>query len=133
MSATSALLRGRVAAERLMLDTCTVKRLSGQVNTPDTGQVVNTYTTVYSGKCKVQQADRSGVARPQSVGEAEVFMSRLQLHLPISATGVTSDDIATITASALDPDLVGKVFHVREPSAKTFLTARRFGIEQVAS
>lgn len=133
MSAITATLRGRAAAEALMLDAVTVTRLASQVTDPETGVVTPTYTTIYTGKCKVQRSQRASRVAPTSVGEAEVFESRLELHLPTSATGVTSDDIATVTASVLDPDLVGMVFHVREPAAKTFTTAHRFGIIQVTS
>lgn len=133
MSATSVTLAGRHAAEALMLDACTVKRLASQVTDPETGVVTPTYTTIYTGKCKVQRTTRASRVAPTSVGEAEVFLARLELHLPVAASHVTSDDIATVTASALDPDLVGMVFHVRELAAKTLQTARRFGIELVTS
>jgi Family of unknown function (DUF6093) len=133
MSAVSALLRGRTAAAALFLDTITVTRLTGVTNVPDAGTVTNVYTTIYSGPGKIQRTPRTSRVQPANVGEAEVFMSRLELHLPIAAVGITADDIATVTASQLDPDLVGKVFHVREIAAKTLQTARRFGIEFVAS
>ena len=133
MSAVTATLRGRLAAEALMLDTVTVTRLASQVTDPDTGVVTPTYSTIYTGKAKIQRLPRASRVTPTSVGEAEVFMSRLELHLPIAAIDVTSDDIATVTASQLDPDLVGMVFHVRELAAKTLQTARRFGVELVTS
>lgn len=133
MSATSAVLRGRTAAERLMLDTIVVTRLASTVTDPESGVVTPTYATVYTGKGKVQRTPQASRVTPTSVGEAEVFMSRLELHLPVAATGVTADDIVTVTASVLDADLVGKVFHVREIAVKTLQTARRFGIEVVAS
>jgi len=131
MSAVSAMLRGRTAAEALMVDTCTVTRPNPNPTTDGTGHVIKTYTAVYTGKCKVQR--QQSVARPQLVAEAEVFISRLELHLPTSVTGVASDDIATITASAHDPDLVGRVFHVRELAHKSFQTARRYQIIEVTS
>jgi Family of unknown function (DUF6093) len=135
MSATSAILRGRTAALALMLDTVTVTRLDPAATTTDgeTGVVTKVYTTVYTGKGKIQRTPRASRVQPASVGEAEIFMSRLELHLPLTATGVTTDDIATVTASPLDPDLVGMVFHIRERAAKTFQTARRFGVELVSS
>jgi Family of unknown function (DUF6093) len=135
MSAVSALLRGRTAAVALMLDTITVTRLDPTATTTDgeTGVVTKVYTTVYTGPGKIQRTPRASRVQPATVGEAEVFMSRLELHLPITAVGITADDIATVTASQLDPDLVGKVFHIRELAVKTLQTARRFGIELVAS
>lgn len=131
MSATTATLRGRLAAEALMVDTCTVRRRTGESTDPDTGVVTPTYSTIYAGKCRIQQ--RAGIARPATVGEAEVFLSRLELHVPTSVTGIASDDIATVGASALDADLVGRVFHVRELAHKTFATARRYSIVEVTS
>jgi hypothetical protein len=135
VSATTALLRGRHAAQALMLDTVVVTRLNAGATTtdPETGQITPTYTTVYTGPGKVQVPLRATIARPATVGEAERFLARLEVHLPVTVTGVTSDDIVTVTASALDPDLVGKVFHVREVSHKSWLTARRFGVEEVTS
>ena len=131
MSAVTATARGRRAAEALMVDAVVVKRKTGESTDADTGVVTRTYSTIYSGKCKIQQ--RAGVARPSSVGEAEVFLSRLEMHVPASVTGIATDDIATITASALDADLVNRVFHVRELAHKSFATARRYSIIEVTS
>jgi hypothetical protein len=137
MSATTALLRGRAAALRLMQDACVITRLVPNVvhtdTDPETGAITPSYTTIYTGQCKVQTADRSSIARPTDVGEAQRYIARLELHLPMTVTGVASDDIATITASVLDPDLPGRVFHLRELSHKSFLTARRFSLIEVTS
>lgn len=131
MSATSATLRGRSAAERLMTDTCTIRRVTGQATDAETGVVTNTYTTVYSGRCKVQQRGASG--GNTDVGQAAIVLVSLELHIPASATGVTTDDIATITASALDADLVGRMFHLTGVAHKSYLTARRFPMVEVTS
>lgn len=133
MSATSITLAGRAAAERLMIDSCTVTRLASRVSDPETGVVTPTYTTIYTGKCKVQRGVHPTNSRPIDVGEAERFANYIELHLPMSVVGVTSDDIATVTASVLDADLVGTVFHLRELAHKTFQTARRFGVQEVTS
>jgi hypothetical protein len=130
VSATSVTLRGRAKAESLMQDACTVKR-SSSTSDPDTGVVTPTYTTVYSGRCKFQEAAASG--SPQDVGQAERMVSQRQLHLPMSVTGPTADDIATCTSSVLDPDLVGKSFTVRAPMGGTFKTARRFPLQELSS
>lgn len=132
MSATTATMRGRRAAEALMIDTCTVTRLTGSSTDPETGVITPTTATIYTGKCKIQQP---GVASggPANLGEATVMVSHPQLHLPIAATGVRSDDVATVTAAALDPDLVGRRYAIRVPAAKTFATARRLDIELVTS
>lgn len=131
MSATTALLRGRAAAEALMVDEVLVERRTGETTDPDTGRITPTWETVYSGKCKVAQAAASG--SPQNVGEATVVASELVLHLPISATGVTTDDRATVTTSTLDPDLAGKKFTIRAPMHKTYATARRLPLQELSS
>lgn len=133
MSATSITLAGRRAAERLMVDTCTVKRLASQVSDPETGVITPTYTTIYTGRCKVQRTSHPTNSRPLNVGEAELFAAYIELHLPTSVLGVDSDDFATIDAAPLDADLVGTVFHLRELAHKTFQTARRFGVQEVTS
>ena len=132
MSAASAMLRGRVAAEALMVDTCTVTRLAGQP-TDGAGHVIKTYTTVYTGKCKIQRQPRPANARTATIGEAEEFLTRLELHVPTTVTAIASDDIVTVTASAYDAALVGRLFHVRALAHKSLTTAHRFGLEEVTS
>jgi hypothetical protein len=131
MSATSAVLAGRRAAERLMRDACTITRAGTPVTNDATGQVTNTPTTVYSGKCRVQQT--VPVSKPGNVGQAAVWLQRLELQVPMTATGIQSDDLVTITASALDADLVGRTFHVRELGHKSHMTSRRVQLEEVTS
>jgi hypothetical protein len=58
---------------------------------------------------------------------------RREVQLPMSATGLREGDRITITASALDPDLVGKVYVIRDVEAKTHLTARRVTVLEVTS
>jgi Family of unknown function (DUF6093) len=129
VSATSVTARGRVAAEANMLDACTVRRVTN-TSDPDTGAATPSYTAVYTGKCKVQQ--RAPAAAPTDVGEAAVFVGQLELHVPTSVTGPQPDDLVTVTACALDPDLVGRTFRLRGPSHKSFLTARRFPMAEVS-
>ena len=46
MSVESALARARQAAERLMVDTCTIRRKTGETTNLTTGVVTPTYTTI---------------------------------------------------------------------------------------
>jgi hypothetical protein len=126
MSATSVLLRGRLAAEALMLDAVTIKRTTSSSTDQDTGVVTPTTSTLYTGKAKVHQAGAS--ASPTVLGEAEVFVAQVEVHVPISVTGIQPDDLVTVTASALDADLVGKTYRVRGIASKSFLTARRLSV-----
>jgi hypothetical protein len=129
MSAYTATLRGRVAAEKLQVDTCTIRRVASVSTDPETGVVTPTYTTVYSGQCRLKLS--VATARPADVGQAQVFMQHPILSLPATTSGVQVDDVVTITASALMPALVGRVFHVRGLAGSSHMTAARFEVMEV--
>jgi hypothetical protein len=131
MSATTATLRGRLAAEALMVDSVTIQRVTGTTTNDTTGVVTPTYSTIYSGKCRVQQT--VPVSKPHEVGQAAVWLQRLELQVPMAVTGIASDDLVTITASLLDADLVGRTFRVRELGHKSHMTARRVQLEEATS
>jgi len=134
MSATSAVQRGRIAAEALMVDTCLITR---DISTPpgntnaDTGVVTPVYSTIYAGKCRLKLP--VAVARPIKVGEAQEFSQHPILSLPATTTGVLVDDILTITASLLMPSLVGRLFHVRAVPGQSHMTAARFEVMELMS
>lgn len=132
MSAASVTTRGRAAAEALMLDACTIARTTGSSTDPDTGVVTPTTSTAYTGKCKVQQS-KVPIGEPKDLGEASILVVHLEVHVPMSATGIQVDDVVTVTASALDPDLIGRRFTVRGVAHKSFLTARRLDVQEVDS
>ena len=131
MSATTAVLAGRRAAEASMVDACTIRRQTGTSTDDTTGVVTPTYSTVYAGKCRVQQ--KAPASKPGDVAQAAVWLQRSELQLPMSAPPARSDDRVDITASALDPNLPGTVYHVRDVGSKTHSTMRRYQIEQVTS
>jgi hypothetical protein len=130
MSATSAVLAGRRAAERNMADACTITRVTGDTTDLQTAAVDKTTATIYSGKCRVQQT--RGISRPTTVAEVYVFQTRYELQLPVATSpDIQINDVVTVTAAALDADLVGRTYWVRELANKTHATARRLGIEEV--
>lgn len=129
MSANTITLRGRGAAEKLMVDACTIKRRSGSTVDPETGIITPTYSTIYTGKCRLKLP--TATARPLVVGEAQEFTQHPTLSLPALTTGVEIDDLVTITASAVMPLLVGRKFHVRAKPGQTHQTAARFEIMEV--
>lgn len=131
MSAASLLARGRAAAEALMVDTCTVKYVSGVVFNGTSGVDEPTYTTRFTSPCKVQE--RGVQSTERDAGGREATLVRTTIHLPISAGAVEVDDLVTITVSAHDPQLAGRVFRVLAPAGKSFATARRFEVEEVAA
>lgn len=136
MSVASMLARGRLAAEQLMVDECVIEEVTGSTTDLDTGQVTETLTEVYSGRCRVQQGSaRGGVsATGATVGEADVLLLQRVLQLPVdTSTGVRAGQRVRLTACVHDPDLVGREFTVRAEFAKSHATSRRMGIEEVTS
>lgn len=130
MSATAAVARGRAAAVALMVDQCTITTISGQVTDPVTGVVAETRLTVYSGRCRVQQADRSGDRR--EVGQVEPIVLALQVQVPVAGTEtVRRGDLVTVTAARHDTGLVGVQCRVKDLMHKTHATSRRLMCEQV--
>jgi hypothetical protein len=131
VSLDSALARGRAAAERMMVDSCTIRRRTGESTAPD-GNVTPTYLSPdpYTGRCRVQQ--RTAAATPADAGEAYALMLSLEVQVPMSVVGVQADDEVTITAS-VDPDLVGRTFLVRALAHATHKTARRLQVVERTS
>jgi len=133
MTAGSTLLRGRKAAEALMVDACTVTRITGETVTT-TGAIINTTAPVYAGKCRIQVRTRERLGGSgREIGEAYVIVSRLELHLPMTVPDILEGDLVVITASLYDPNLVNRPFTVRDSINKTHLTSRRITILEVSS
>lgn len=130
MSRESTLAQGRTLAEAGMLDTCTITEDTASVTDQDTGVQTITTETIYSGPCRVQQRVPGG-ARPADVGEAFQLMLRLEVQVPMSATGFKPGQKVTIDSSVNDADLTGRVLRIRELAHKTEATARRLGVEEV--
>lgn len=133
MSRASVLARGQAAALAGMVDTCTIRRVTGWTTDDFSGTRVPTYLSPdpYSGKCRVKQVQ--ALPENHDAGEDYVVLSRLQLQLPVSVTGVEVGDEVTMTASVHDPDLPGKVFTVRGPAEGSEITARRFEVTERAA
>jgi NMD protein affecting ribosome stability and mRNA decay len=129
MTAVDAVLRGRKAAEALMLDQCTITRPGEVVTDPETGDVTNTSTEVYAGKCKVQSKD-SATANPEA-GEHQFTVVSRQVHIPANAADVRDGDVVTLTASALNAFTVGKQYRVAGFTPDTFDTAFRLPVKEV--
>lgn len=130
MSRESVLARGQAAAERGMTDTCTIKRVTGQ-STASSGVVTPTYSTLYTGICRVQQHQAAG--RQETVGAAYVLMLEVEVQLPNSVTGLAVSDEVTITAAINDADLVGRVFLIRDLAHASEKTARRVQCQERTS
>lgn len=114
MSLVSVVARAQRAAERLMVDTCTITRPG------DTDGTFDTPVVVYSGKCRVR--DRTDLP-----GET-TDRHRFRVDIPISATGVRFNDRIDISAS-MNPSLVGSFGLVGDIFAQSAASAQRLPCE----
>jgi len=131
VSAAAAVLAGRAAAEALMVDACTVRRQGPQVTDYFTGQVTNSSVLVYEGPCKLQQTI-SQAANPSSGGHAYTVQD-VRWDTPVTAGPFLVDDVVTVTAAALDEQLVGRVYRVSELFHKSGATAQRVRVSEVVA
>jgi len=137
VSAISALLRGRMAAESLMVDACTVHRPGEPETDPTTGKVTVSKTMIYGpdstggGKCKIQQtiAQASG----KDSAEHRFTVQEARWDTPVGSGPFMVNDIVTMTSSGLDPHMPGRVYRVTELFHKTFATAQRCRLEEVTA
>jgi Family of unknown function (DUF6093) len=130
MSASVALAAGRAFAEQQMTDACTIDHPTGLVTDQTTGVVTPTYSSVYTGVCKIQGAMSASAAQ---VGGANLAILSPYVHVPITVVGVVEGDVVTITACVNDPELVGHVFRVLGPDHKSNATARRLQCVETTS
>jgi len=133
MTRASVLALGRAAAEAGMIDTCSIVRVTGTTTDPDTGEVTEMTSSVYSGACRVQEM--MGFSRDAGPAPDQPVLARYRIvQLPVAASqDVRAGDRVTITASVNDPDLVGLVMVVRDQAAKSEATSRRIGVEEITS
>jgi len=113
-----------------MVDECTVERLGDGAFTNAANGVVDTFPTeIYSGKCKMQQT-MSQSSTPVSGGH-QFTVQDTRWDTPVSAGPFQIDDVVTVTAAVLDPQLVGRQYRVVELFHKSAATAQRTRVEEV--
>lgn len=131
MSALAAVLRGRRHAEAQMVDTCTVRPISGETTDPDTGVVTPILgAAVYAGKCKLQ-SQKPFPSTPDA-GEHVWTVEPLYLHLPVVGSEQVRVGHEVLITGSADPANVGRVFRVRSGDRKTYATAFRPLVEEVS-
>lgn len=127
MSARAALLAGRRAAEAQMVDTCTVRPVTGETTDAD-GDVVPTYgAALYTGRCKVQALE--GQERDGAGGA--ITVQRYRVDVPAGSFVPAVGHVVTITSATFDPNLVGRAYRVVALLHKTAATAYRLAVEEV--
>lgn len=112
-----------------MTDTCTVKTVTGTSVNQTTGVETPTYSTAYTGKCKIQSGALSAL-NPEA-GGATFTVQRSDVHVPVGSLTPAIGQVVTITACALDAGMVGRVFRVTSLLHKSQATAYRLGVDEV--
>ena len=113
-----------------MLDVCTVER-PGELVTDAEGNVSPDLSLVYEGACKVQQTITQ--ASNPSAGGHQFTLQDSRVDFPVSAGPLAVDDVVTLVASVLDPQLVGRSFRVTELFHKSYATAQRTRVEEITA
>jgi hypothetical protein len=127
------LTEGRLLAESLMQDTCSVSTWTGRtVQNETTGAEDKVYAVDFTSPCKVQQRAADQVASPE-VGGRRVAVDEVEIHLPVSAPQVSEGQVIEITAvgAGSDARLVGRKFVVAAPMNKTHATATRLQVKEL--
>lgn len=130
MTARSTVLRGRVAAERQMLDACTIGILGDPVTDPVTDKVTTPLVPLYTGRAKVQTYEAQE-SNPEA-GGATMTVQRYAVHIPVGSYAPEVGHVVEITAAALDPHMAGRRYRVVALLHKTMATAYRLGVEEVS-
>jgi hypothetical protein len=106
MTIPGLLARGRVAAERLMLDTVLIERRTGRTFDAATGSYSDSWMTVYVGRADVKPLAR--LPREGDAGQSTVAVGRYDVRLPFGDSArMLIEDRVTVTASP-DQHLVGR-------------------------
>lgn len=124
----------RAQAESMMVDAITVERPNGTTLDPDSLEEVPAFSSVYSGRARVQRPG-SLSPRESTAGGFEFGVNTVLVQLPLSATGLLKGDRVTVAAvgAVSDPDLLGLVATVRANLTKTHPTKRTLVCEEVSS
>jgi hypothetical protein len=84
-------------------------------------------TTLYTGPARVQTYEP--VQRDVEVGGGSAAVQRYAVHLPVGSYKPEVNDVVTVTACALDANLVGREFVVRGLLHKSAATAYRLVVD----
>lgn len=118
MSARTAVIAGRRAAEALMTDRATITRPT--VTTGEDGLDTMTETPVWAGPCKVQTYEAHETAA--NAAGALVTIQRYSIHLPHRVDVVRVGDLIRVAGYL-------SVFRVTGLFDKTHVTSRRFQVD----
>jgi hypothetical protein len=121
----------RAAAESMMTDTAEVYGLAVKTWVEETSSYDEVAALVWSGKCRLKLQDVQ-TREVDAQGQALIVQSAV-VSFPVAADTVFPKDYTvTLTASEMDPALVGKTVRITGPHAQTYATARRYPVEEVS-
>ncbi len=103
-------------------DRGTFDDLTGQYDTP-------TSSEIFTGACLIRPKARS----TSDFGEKDSKVELYDIHVPHTATGALPGDKFTVSASLLDPDLVGAVLVITEVLDDSYLTHYQWVAERIKS
>lgn len=126
-----ALRAGRAQAESRFTETLTFYTSTVTQN-PDTLIDTVTETAIHAAIPGRIKYPTSTVSESSAVGQ--VFAAQdVQAHVAVgSATNVRADHFCRVTASTVDPGLVGRVYRVKGSAQSGQVTAHRFPVEEVS-
>lgn len=130
MTLDTVLARGRARAEQDMVDTCIIEVETGETTDEQTGDVTITYSTVYSGRCKLGKGSAAGDRAAAAEGQVVILKPLLKLPI-VGSEQVARGHRVTMTAARFDAAAVGRRYTVKDEAAHTAATARRLVLEEV--
>lgn len=122
MSAASTAARGQRFADSQFDSTIQFFTPSEPITDPNTGQVTDSQTVVWSGPCRIRPAGPTG--RAIELGGGEVFTYDYLVSIPWSVTSVIEHLRGTVT-SCPDLALAGLTVEVQKVARGSTITARR--------
>lgn len=122
--------------ESRMVDQCIVQRdLRGnydEVLDRDTGllsQPDPNYLTVYQGKCNMTTLREQ--EHLTEVGQRLVSLRTYRILLPVTVTTVEVGDLFTLTAAAVDSQVIGRAMSVLDVDSRSLPTYRRIVVQDL--
>lgn len=120
MTAGTAVVAGRRAAQRTLLDTCVVTRPAVGSFDPGTGDYTVTAAQVYTGPCRIKAAG----PRETTAAGGEQQLRRPVLVLPHGSAALALGDVVTVTGSAAGS------YTVVDRETSSTATADRYEVEE---
>ena len=128
------IIDGQEFAEDRMIDEVDIYHYDGITYDSGTQTDVKAYTFAFRTTCKFARlAQFTPDVQTEEAGEATFVTSKSSLHVPVGAPRTSVDDKAICVTANGDPALLGREFRITGPADKTYATARRLPIEEIAN